>query len=81
MHERRKQGLSCRGVDLRGASGLEGGTAKGAIEMVLERCPPSIRDWCLYFREVKVTSKYFFEGTVGLEQIRRLMAGYRMEVE
>ena len=30
------------------------------------------------FREVKVTSKYFFEGVVGLEQIR-LMAEYRMK--
>ena len=26
------------------------------------------------FREVKVTSKYFFEAVIGLEQIHRLMA-------
>ena len=46
--------------------------------MILERYLLSNPDWCLNFREV-ITSKYFFEAVVGLEQIRRLMAGYRMK--
>ena len=48
--------------------------------MILKCYPPSTnRDWRLYFRELKVTSKYFFEAVVRLEEIRRLMAGYRMK--
>ena len=47
-------------------------TTKGALEMILKCYPLSTnRDSCLYFREIKVTSKYFFEAVVGLEQIRR----------
>ena len=41
--------------------------------------PSTNRDSCLYFREMKVTSKYFFEAVVGLNQIRRLMAEHRMK--
>ena len=49
--------------------------------MILKRYPPSTnRDSCLYFREIKVTSKYFFEAMARLEQIRRLMAEYHMKV-
>ena len=48
--------------------------------MILKCYPPSTnRDSCLYFREMKVTSKYLFEAVVRLEQIRRLIAEYRMK--
>ena len=30
----------------------------------------------IYFRVIKLTSKYFFEAVVGLEQIQSLTAGY-----
>ena len=48
--------------------------------MILECYPPSNRGCSFYFREIKVTSKYFFKAGVGLEQMRRLMAGYRMKL-
>ena len=55
-------------------------TTKGALEMILKGYPPSTnRDSCLYFREMKVTFKYFFEAVVGQEQIKRLTAEYRMK--
>ena len=38
--------------------------------------PPSIRDSYLYFKEIKVTSKFSFEAVAGLKQIQRSMAGY-----
>ena len=48
---------------------------KGAIKMIFGCYPPSNRDSSL-FQGDKVTSKYFFEAVVGLEQIQSLTAGY-----
>ena len=106
MHERCGGDLGCRGVDLRGGSGLDGvgpqfcqttreslawirfrllftnvlrsltyleeevsATTKGAIEMILERYPPSNRDSCLQFRVIKVMASIssVLGAVVGLE--------------